>query len=224
MIVCEEDLTCVCVGGDGSYLNPSLVAVGTILGAIYVWTEPLLNDIQPAKFHWHPLMVNCIRFYNHLSSTFFSGGKENVLVTWTMARREPKFLPRLPGQINHIAFSNNNSLAALSLGDNSIQIIAMQDMKISAVIQHITIPNVNILDIDPTSNSLVLGGREGHIQLYNPLSNSILYHLDITMNNYVASVDSQQLGMPQVKCLAFSRDASWLVTCQQSPNMIEVTH
>lgn len=218
-----DELRCVSVGGNGSSLNPTLVAAGDVQGAIFVWTEPLDNDVEPAKYHWHHSSLNCVSF-SSLSSTFYSGGSESVFVKWTMGRQRPsKFLPRLSGEIAHIVFSNNNTLGALSLTDNTIQIVSLQTVSISACIQHIAVPNVKILDVDPTSNGLVLGGREGQIQVYNHESNTVLYHLDITMINTIASVGNQIMRRPEVKCVAFSRDRNWLATSEETFDSFEVT-
>ncbi len=71
--------------------------------------------------HWQTMPVTVLRWSTE-GSSIFSGGRERVLVQYTLHHQGKwtrKFLPRLGSAVRHLSCSDDGSLIAVRLEDNS---------------------------------------------------------------------------------------------------------
>lgn len=156
------------------------VATGDSSGRILLWQNILDGEIPAqAVYHWHTLPVRCLAF-TYSGTELYSGADERVLVKWNLANpHEQEFLPRLPVGLRHITVSSDNLSVAVSTDDNGIRIMDTH-LKLKCLVQHMVwgAPYAAGLSVDPTTKSLVLNGRPGHLQFYSP-NLSLLYNVSI---------------------------------------------
>ncbi|XP_026463240.1 WD repeat-containing protein 75-like [Ctenocephalides felis] len=182
------------------------VLTGETTGRVILWQGILCEERSAqAIYHWHTLPVACLAFTKS-GSHFYSGGHERVLVKWTVDNPNHRStLPRLPGGVCHIAVGPENHRVAICTQDNGVQILDAQNRIISCI-QHfawgvyvdlkdsVNVPKTNAeppfpagLVYDPTTQSIVLNGQTGHVQFYSTHSKSLLYKVDITLQNQLTA-------------------------------------
>jgi NET1-associated nuclear protein 1 (U3 small nucleolar RNA-associated protein 17) len=154
----------------------TIVAVGDNKGQISFYhfsKEESSGSSNPLKtvFHWHAHRVTCLAFSQD-GSYMISGGEEAVLVIWQLATGHKQFLPRLGGTINTLSISDDQSLYAMSLADNSVHVISSANLKPTYSIQGVKYDDHRsskklVLMIDPRTHSAVLNERSGSLQFYN---------------------------------------------------------
>ncbi|XP_034249175.1 WD repeat-containing protein 75 [Thrips palmi] len=216
-------LTCV-----ACHPTECCVATGDARGRVLIWRDIIDNPAPPqAVYHWHTLPVADVVF-SQSGSFFFSGGGECVLVKWRLDNPHDKsFLPRLSAPICHLNTSKDNLIVSASTQDNAIQLIDPQ-RQIFKRIQYFSwgvqsaghdLPLFPAgLNFDRRTHSLVLNSRTGHIQFYSPRTHSILYNLDITVQNYITQERNVEIINTEVICVALSNCGKWLSTVEYIDN------
>lgn len=85
------------------------------------------TNINPRKYHWHPMSVNAVKWSKD-GNYLISGGPEEVLVLWQIETSKLSFLPRLTACIENVVVSPRGSSYAVHLDDNSTMILSTAEM------------------------------------------------------------------------------------------------
>uniref|UniRef100_A0A1B6EFG8 WD repeat-containing protein 75 second beta-propeller domain-containing protein n=1 Tax=Clastoptera arizonana TaxID=38151 RepID=A0A1B6EFG8_9HEMI len=209
----------------GCHPEQCIIAFGDNTGRIVVWThsaDSARESCPKAIFHWHTLPVRHVEF-SATGSYLYSGGGEGVMVRWNVESPNIRnFLPRLPAPVEHISLSNDNQIIAISTSDNGIQLVDAQN-RLFCVIQNLTwgicvVKGSTLFPVgltwDPLTKCLVLNGRPGHLQFYNPQYKKLLYNLDITGQNYLSQERNKEIINTDVTHAQLSGDGKWMVTVE----------
>nr|CAD7408368.1 unnamed protein product [Timema poppensis] len=220
----QRSLTCV-----ACHQEHHMIIAGDNTGRILLWQEFFENpNCGSSVYHWHTLPVTDLAF-SQFGSFFYSGGGERVMVKWTLDSPDQRlYLPRLPENICHLVVAPDNLYVAISLADNGIRVVDSH-LKTVSIIQHFTWcgegePNNKTwfpagLNLDPRTKSMVLNGRVGHIQFFNPNTSSLLYNVDITCQNYLTQERNKVIENTDVTKISLSNDSLWLATVEQCNNL-----
>lgn len=213
-MVGKRRLTCLA-------FHPSqpVVASGDVSGRIILWYK--INTCVPVRMelHWHELPVADLAF-NASGSELYSGGSENVLVKWQLSSQRHFFLPRLGLPIKSIVTDTKNNLVITAHVDNALSIISAKDFRRQGIIQGLSMNTETKnsfpagLTYDSRTRSLILNGRTGHVQFYDPNHSRQLHHLDITLSNYYSQERHKQIQNTEVEHVAISKDGLRLATTE----------
>ncbi|XP_053961195.1 WD repeat-containing protein 75 [Anastrepha ludens] len=196
------------------------VITGDETGKIFLWREFMNSEsvVKTTLYHWHHTAVSSIAF-TPTGTSFYSSGNESVLVFWNIKRPDlQKFLPRLGSVIRQLCVSDDNSKVAVSTADNGVQFVGT-DSKIMSVLQEFTYMEDDKtgnnkfpvgLRLNPRTNTIVLNGKHGHLQFYSVYNKSLLYNMDIVMQNPLSMETDKVLYNIIVTKAAFNID--WMVT------------
>ncbi|KAK7204933.1 hypothetical protein BZA70DRAFT_278704 [Myxozyma melibiosi] len=133
--------------------DSGIVALGGSSGVIdlyYPHVDPEASEEQLARtltyktseaknylirsFKWHLSPVRALSF--SLDGNYLlSGGNEKVLLFWQLETSNIQFLPRLPGPITNIVVDKTSTTYAVSLGDNSDDIVVFAATDLDARLQ-----------------------------------------------------------------------------------------
>lgn len=121
-------LSAITMKADGKYL-----CVGDQIGKIHYYYN-IFSERGPtiSTRHWHANRVNVLEFTQE-GAFLLSGGKEAVVVMWHQITQQNSFISRVGNQIVNLSTSNDGSLIAISMIDNSIKVIKAQNYEI---VQH----------------------------------------------------------------------------------------
>ena len=122
------NLTTIQMKSDGKYL-----VVGDCIGKIHYYYH-FFNENGPtiSSRHWHSNRVNVLEFTKD-DAFLLSGGKEAVVVLWHQVTQKNSFISRVGNQILNLSTSEDGTLIAISMSDNSIKIVRSQNYEI---VQH----------------------------------------------------------------------------------------
>ncbi|XP_055386232.1 WD repeat-containing protein 75 [Condylostylus longicornis] len=174
-----------------------LVATGDENGKIFLYRDifKFNGDCHSTLYHWHHNPVTSIAF-TLSGSGFYSGGYEAVLVKWNIDRPDLRnYLPRMSGHICHIVVGDRNRKIAISTADNGVQILNDQ-LQLICTLQNFTFVFENKCEqnqlpvgllLNPVNNSLVSNGRYGHLQFFSTHTKSLLYNIDVVMQNKLST-------------------------------------
>ncbi|KAG0711655.1 WD repeat-containing protein 75 [Chionoecetes opilio] len=213
-MVGERPLTCLAF-----HPNQPVIASGDVTGRIVLWYDICNKRPIRKQLHWHEMPVADLAF-SALGNELYSGGSENVLVKWQLSSESHYFLPRLGLPIKFITTDSKNNLVITAHLDNALSIISARDFKKQGTIQGLSMNTESKnsfpagLTYDPCTRSLILNGRTGHVQFYDPHHSRQLYHLDITMSNYYSQERHQRIQNTEVEHVAMSRDGLRLATAE----------
>lgn len=193
-------------------------ATGDTQGKIKLWRN--FYDRRPIcqELHWHHMPVLSLSF-SQSGSMLYSGGVESVLVKWQIGDKtiEKDFLPRLPGSVKQISIDPLHDNIALSLTDNSIQVIN-SSLTIQKTIQDFA-QSINDfqrfpagIQVNPRNHQIVLNGRIGHLQFLSSTTMKLLYNMDISMSNTVPFTKGLTTFSTEITHAAFSMN--WLATVE----------
>ena len=121
-------LSCIKMKSDGKYL-----CVGDTIGKIHYYYN-LFSSNGPtiSSRHWHANKVNVLEFTKD-NAFLLSGGKEAVVVLWHQITQQNSFISRVGNHIINISTSQDGSLIAIAMVDNSVKIVKSQNYEI---VQH----------------------------------------------------------------------------------------
>ncbi|XP_037927474.1 uncharacterized protein LOC119662008 [Teleopsis dalmanni] len=196
-----------------------MIATGDNLGKIFLWREFMNQQtVKTSLYHWHHTSVTSIAF-SASGTSFYSSGLESVLVKWNIAKPDIRqFIPRIGAYIRHIVVCSNNSQVAVCTADNAVRIMGADEKLICTLHDFTYIPDDKTgkdrfpvgLRLNPRSNTLALNGRIGHLQFYSVYTKSLLYNLDVVMQNQLSTEANKILYNISVEQAAFNID--WMVT------------
>eukprot|EP00928_Gymnodinium_smaydae_P048612 TRINITY_DN32511_c0_g1_i1.p1 TRINITY_DN32511_c0_g1~~TRINITY_DN32511_c0_g1_i1.p1 ORF type:complete len:909 (-),score=101.84 TRINITY_DN32511_c0_g1_i1:58-2736(-) len=235
----EQPLTSVTVDPMRRY-----VAAGDTQGVIWTWWGVLdayapSTRRVPARFHWH---ANPVRALAHCGPIVLSGGNEAVLCYRRSDTDAPQFIPRFPGPISHIATSSDGAHICLSLADNSLALVEdLHGWVRPRWIQAVAVPvdgvcgetlgacrhratglRRPVLHALPQSSIAVSANGQRVQFLENDGSVATSRTLPIRKTNFARAPGNKKTEQRwQLWQLAFSSDASCLMTCERrlSPAM-----
>jgi WD40 repeat protein len=168
----------------------------------------LLSHLPSITLHWHTNGVS-----NLCSSSdglyLLSGGRESVLVFWTVIDGQKKFIPRLGTEICYIIPCWKDSTKFALIGkDNGVRFVSTTSLTLEKTIQGVfQIDNHRdtCITVDPRTNNLVLNNSSPYLQFYD-------IHTDKhVMDLKIGSYNSEHIRM-QVSHSVFSLDGSLLIT------------
>ncbi|XP_059480084.1 WD repeat-containing protein 75 [Neocloeon triangulifer] len=201
----------------------NLVATCDKSGRILLWRDIMTLQSIKTLHHWHKLPVNDIVFTDQASS-FYSGGRETVLVKWWLDGSDSKeFLPNMEATIKNIVISPDNKYVATGMSDNAINIVNSQ-MKICQTIQHVSTHFEDRAEaksvlarmaFDPKTKAIVVNGRSGHVQFYSIENQSYLFLLDVVHQNFLNQERGVEMVNTEVVMTAVSSDGNWLATVEE---------
>ncbi|XP_023238668.1 WD repeat-containing protein 75-like [Centruroides sculpturatus] len=210
-------LTCV-----ACHPSEIILATGDDSGQILIWND-FLKSNQPSRsvYHWHTLPVEDLVF-SFEGSHLYSGGGECVLVKWKIGTDVQHFLPRMGYPIKYITVSAHNAYIASSHIDNGINLINNQN-KIEQIFQGLTqncmfglneYSALNILLYDPKNHALVLKGKPGCLQFYNPDEDRHLFSINVTGENYISKDRDADVINTIIDTVDIDSDGMWLATAE----------
>lgn len=195
-------------------------ATGDDSGRILLWRNFLKAKQVHEIYHWHHSPVSSVSF-SQSGSFFYSGASEAVLVKWTINNPDTKnFLPRMSAEIAQIVVGNENSRVVVATKDNAIYIHDAQ-LKLQRTLQYFTYMPADDteqnafqagLRVDPRTQALVLNGRVGHLQFFSTRTKSLLYNLDIAMQNVHTKEPQKILYNTRVTHVALNQE--WMATVE----------
>lgn len=125
----------------------------------------------------------------------------------------------MSSNIVHITIGSDNARMTVATSDNGIQILNPH-MRQIAIIQNFTrvewndrniqIPYPCGLKLNPRRNSMVLNSRVGHLQLYSTHTKSLLYNLDISLQNTLSMERQKEIYNTKITNVAMNTD--WMAT------------
>ena len=239
-------------------VNDKAVAAGDSTGRILTWhgfaqavefgKDLAVNDasktaenseIPCTTYHWHAQAVGCLLFSTD-GSYLLSGGKESVLVLWQLESGKKSYLPRLGGELIHMArFPGDASKIATAHGDNAVRFISLSSLTVECVargirpgVLHARYPSyardtsdailsgrithtqpAPAVSYDPVSKTLALAATGASLQLFCPIRDAHVCDLAVAPRNQVSGDGGVDDPMtPYVSHACFSSDGSFLVT------------
>ncbi|XP_014294560.1 WD repeat-containing protein 75 [Halyomorpha halys] len=200
------------------------VAAGDSTGRVVLFRTPFrIGKKNPqAIYHWHTLPCRDIAL-TPAGSLMYTGGGENVLVKWNLENPQVRnYLPRLSAEITFIEISKNFEYVAIATLDNSVKVIDPQS-RLICVLQELSwgvlpTPDTPLfpagLSFDPRSRGVILNGRPGHLQFYSPMTETLLFNLDVTIRNYLTQERNKVIYNTEVTGSCISSDGAWLATLE----------
>ncbi|GAU88736.1 hypothetical protein RvY_01375-1 [Ramazzottius varieornatus] len=153
----------------------------------------------------------------------WSGGWESTLVQWSLNNTDQKdFIPRLGAAIVRLSISYDGNIIAVSHSDGVIHLVGLQ-RNILQTIKSVSLAaadstndrspqdSESLFCFEPASRCLVLRGKPGSLQFYNPSGDRLESEIDVVEQNIVSSgLNNFTNGF--VDSAVFSPSGSWLCT------------
>ncbi|CAI2384232.1 unnamed protein product [Moneuplotes crassus] len=220
------NLTTIKMQSEGKYL-----VVGDCVGKIHHYYD-FFNEHGPtiSSRHWHSNRVNVLEFTKD-NAFLLSGGKEAVLVLWHQVTQENSFVSRIGNQIVNLSTSDDGTLFAVSMSDNSIKIIRAQNYEIVHHFRGLIVEPGNTKFIqNNTKNSsnkdLIFYGNTAcpsTLQVYDSVLKRVSGVHSSLNRNYVSNSFGGNNSQYQIKDCIFSSTGEEMITYEQlnqcsSPN------
>lgn len=202
------------------------VAGGEEHGVVLTWWgfADGSSQILPARWHWHTQAVTSLALWGPV---VLSGGNEGVLCARNINDDTVTFVPRLVGPIRHIGVSPTGGMICMSLGGNSLGILAeLQALKAPRYIHGVDMPLQGFAGYDPRQARTGVLHRLGHGGIALTGSGSRVQFLDTEKQLQT----SQTLRLGRGDCIhslegdlafkwtlwhvAFSPSGLFLLTCE----------
>jgi len=190
------------------------IACGDKLGRILIFSNiGVMESIKPAKqiLHWHTLPVSGL-CWSLEGTHLYSGGGEHVLCKWfPETSSKPTFIPRMNSAIVNIQVSE--SVSSVVMGNNSIVILDNHGLciaELSGLGKNLSGWPAGLV-WDPRTQSLMMNGMTGHIQVFNPETKAT-HSIDITIQNYLTNEREKNPMNAEVTKLSLSSCGMYLAT------------
>lgn len=219
-----------------------MVALGYTTGEIVLWyclqqsqlhkvdsveisTNTKRRPVSSTVLHWHAHQVT------HLAFTFdgvylLSGGEEAVLVIWQLISGHRQYLPRLGAEISSISISDDQTLFAMSMRDNTIKVVSSVNLNIMQTVTGLKCSSSGTvlrrsdsrsgggslrrqvdanrpyslksgIVIEPRNRLVVLSGSVGCLQFYNAAEDRHVVELEtVSQNKIMRSPDDSDSRVP----------------------------
>nr|CAH7748419.1 unnamed protein product [Callosobruchus chinensis] len=212
-VLIDDSLTFTCIT---THPTEEIVLTGDSLGRVRSWKNIFEKNKVQTIFHWHTLPVRTVCFSTS-GSYFYSGADECVLVKWQSENAsDRRFVPRIAAEINHIAVSNNNLYVAVSTRDNAIRILDSTLNQITVIQQLVLGKHYDCgLTYDHRTKALITNGNHGQVQFYSTEHMSLLYNVDIVVQNKITNERNCTMINTEITKMAISKCGLWLATVEE---------
>lgn len=194
--------------------------------------EEVRGKLPCTVWHWHSHAVSAITF-SSTGALLLSGGEENVLVKWEVESGKKDFVPRLgSGGIQSIAVK-----PVRKGGDQEEYWITMKDgsvmknltgtgaatgvgrgVRLDPVYPASSGKNVPLAIHQPTGCFVLPSSHPSTIQFYNPVTNSVLFDLEVAPSNRVSRREDNEVEPVRVERVVFyngpNGKAEWMATSE----------
>lgn len=197
-----------------------LLAFGDVDGKIVMlWP----SSGKKTMLEWHAHRVGDLCFTQD-DAYLLSGGQEAVLVLWHYSSGKRVFMPRLGAAISGISISGDNGFYCLTCADNSVRLINTTTRRLERVFQGLQIAASPVpepesakalagpLLCDWKRGLLVVSGRPGVLQFYDPLEDRSVATMNFSSVNLYAGVSDRPMPAPEIRFVALSSDSSMMAT------------
>ncbi|KAF8216066.1 WD40 repeat-like protein [Mycena galopus ATCC 62051] len=231
--VSPERLTCLAFHPTDDYF-----ATGDENGNIRLWY--CLGDQQPVKpvgvekktqttaLHWHAHAVSSLVFTSN-GAYLLSGGEESVLVIWQLHTGKREFLPRIGSPIKTISVckvASGEEEYLLGLADATYAFVGAASLKISRSYSRIKLDPATVYNAPSTSkhsptplsvhsltSTLILpSSHPASLQIYSPLSSTLVSELEVSPSNRVSRRDDKSIEPCRVERATLSPSGDWMAT------------
>ncbi|KAJ7070869.1 WD40 repeat-like protein [Mycena amicta] len=231
--VSPERLTCLAFHPSEEYF-----ATGDEKGNIRLWY--CLTDQLPAKaqgvekktqtssLHWHAHAVSSIAFTSN-GAYLLSGGEESVLVIWQLHTGKREYIPRLGSPIKTISVAKSAGREEeylLGLADATYAFVSAAALKLtrsysrfkldpSAVPRSTPSTSTTSTPLSvhtPTSTLILPSSHPSSLQIFSPLSGTLVSELEVSPSNRVSRRDEKPIEPCRVERVAVSVDGDWLAS------------
>ena len=206
----SHTITCIAVAA-----NSPTLAFGNTTGRVFIWHNFIAGGESVTRLHWHAHAVLSLGFSSD-GAYLLSGGEESVLVVWQVDTLKRQFRPRIGGDIRRIVSSSTDRYISAVTSDNVMKVLNSSNLELAFISQNLKYtPWPYGLTACHRLDSLVLhSSPPGWVQVYQPLSQTRQFEIDVTALNVVSRPQREQLNYMLVTHLAVSHDGAWLVTCE----------
>ncbi|KAJ7619182.1 WD40 repeat-like protein [Mycena polygramma] len=210
-------------------------ATGDDKGNIRLWY--CLNDRLPDKplgvekktqtttLHWHAHAVSSLAFTSN-GAYLLSGGEESVLVIWQLHSGKREFLPRIGSPIKTIAVSKvagGEEEYLLGLADATYAFVGAASLKISRSYSRIKLAAYNApstskhsatpLSVHSLTSTVILpSSHPASLQIYSPLSSTLVSELEVSPSNRVSRRDERPIDPCRIERATVSPSGDWMAT------------
>ncbi|KAF7347703.1 S-adenosyl-L-methionine-dependent methyltransferase [Mycena venus] len=231
--VSPERLTCLAFHPTEDYF-----ATGDEKGNIRLWY--CLNDQLPVKpvgvekktqtttLHWHAHAVSSLAFTSN-GAYLLSGGEESVLVIWQLHTGKREFLPRIGSPIKTISLckvASGEEEYLLGLADATYTFVGAASLKISRSYSRIKLDPAAVYSVpysskhiptplsvhNPTSTLILPSSHPASLQIYSPLSSTVVSELEVSPSNRVSRRDDKPIEPCRVERATISPSGEWMAT------------
>uniref|UniRef100_A0A8R1IA34 WD repeat-containing protein 75 second beta-propeller domain-containing protein n=1 Tax=Caenorhabditis japonica TaxID=281687 RepID=A0A8R1IA34_CAEJA len=218
-------------GGEGDNVNHKfeyIASNGNFLvasisdGRVLKWSNVKTNGVSDVhhRIHWHKTAphVAVTEFGNVLSA-----GAECVLARHTPGQKEPTLLPRLVAPVTGLVLSPDSSTVALVMEDNSIHTVLLSTMAIKSslsTLEYCPRSLNTVFNSDPLRNRrIVMNGKPGSIQWFDPVTISTSDRMLVTLENSVdGDMSSRGIRSAFRDVLTTSLTTNFLVSIEKFVN------
>ncbi|KAJ7225364.1 WD40 repeat-like protein [Mycena pura] len=230
--VSPERLTCLAFHPSEDYF-----ATGDEKGNIRLWY--CLNELpvkpvgvekktQTTSLHWHAHAVSSIMFTPN-GAYLLSGGEESVLVIWQLHTGKREYLPRIGSPIKTISVSkaaSGEEEYLLGLADATYAFVGAASLKITRSYSRIKLdpsalysaPSTSRQQYTPfsihdlTSTLILPSSHPSSLQIYSPISSTLVSELEVSPSNRVSRRDEKPVEPCRVEQVVISPSGDWLAT------------
>ncbi|KAE9417299.1 hypothetical protein Angca_002710 [Angiostrongylus cantonensis] len=168
------------------------VAATLAIGRIYIWSHVSQKGVQDSAFtvHWHKV-APCIVLSQF--GGLLSAGAEAVLCKFTLSGAgRPSMLPRLAAPVRDLSISEDASLVAVVLEDNSLHVVLISSMSVLSSLQTVVTCGrslTNVFTSDPCMpGTVVMNGKPGSLQWIQCIDSFTLSQVSFSLENVADGV------------------------------------
>ncbi|CAG9537771.1 unnamed protein product [Cercopithifilaria johnstoni] len=190
------------------------VAASISFGRVFIWNNVSRKGIHTfsQSLHWHK-WAPCLALTE--SNTLFSAGDEGVLAKFALSElksiSKPQLLPRLQAPVRRLNLSEDDSIIAVVLADNSAHFILNSTLNVLSSMESILCsPKKSLFSLteDPLyANYVVHSARPGFMQWIVPSTMISIATADVSRENPVEgeNIFSDTTGYMDICEVALSR-------------------
>ncbi|KAJ7161422.1 WD40 repeat-like protein [Mycena crocata] len=231
--VSPERLTCVAFHPTDDYF-----ATGDEKGVVRLWyclsehvpVKPVgvEKKTQTTSMHWHAHAVSSIAFTSN-GAYLLSGGEESVLVIWQLHTGKKEFLPRIGSPIRTISVSkavDGEEEYLLGLADGTYAFVGAASLKVSRSYSRIKLDPATVYNSPstskhfitplsvhtPTSTLILPSSHPSSLQIYSPISSTLVSELEVSPSNRVSRRDEKPIEPSRIDRVTVSLSGDWMAT------------
>ncbi|VDM20234.1 unnamed protein product [Wuchereria bancrofti] len=190
------------------------VAAAISFGRVFIWNNVSRKGINTFSHsvHWHK-WAPCLALSE--SNTLFSAGDEGVLAKFSLSElksiSKPQLLPRLQAPVRRLNLSEDGSVVAVVLADNSAHFVLNSTLNVFSSMESILCsPKKSLFPLteDPLyTNYVVHSARPGFMQWIAPSTMISIATADVSRENPIEgeNIFSHTMGYTDVCEVALSR-------------------